>query len=156
MKPITILFVFLTGCASATNDANSGTFQAPDAVAHAALIELADSVFAAARSRSAERFASYFLDAPGFAYLINKRQLKSVAELRETFSRMLASQQSFEPRWGDRRVQMINATAGIVTGEFSTSAVRSNGESWGASGVITFVALRDRTGWRVVNWHTSE
>ncbi len=32
--------------------------------------------------RDAERFANYFLDRPGFVYLINKRQLNSVAELR--------------------------------------------------------------------------
>ena len=156
MTPIACLLFLLTGCASAKHASNAASHRQSDVNMEAQLIEFADSVFSAARARNAERFASYFLDRPGFVYLINKRQLNSVAELRNTFTSMLARQRLFEPRWGNRRVQMINATAGIVTGEFATKAERSDGEAWGASGVVTFVAVREAVGWRVVSWHTSE
>jgi hypothetical protein len=155
MKLIASLLMLLTGCVSA-RPSNSALHRRSDANPESRLIELADSVFSAARARNAERFASYFLDRPGFVYLINKRQLNSVAELRDTFTTMLARQRLFEPRWGNRSVQMINATAGIVTGEFATKAERSNGEAWQASGIVTFVAVREAVGWRVVSWHTSE
>jgi hypothetical protein len=156
MTPIAFLLVLLTGCASASRASNAASFGQTDVNPEAQLIELADSVFSAARARNADRFASYFLDRPGFVYLINKRQLNSVAELRNTFASMLARQRLFEPRWGNRRVQMINPTAGIFTGEFATKAERSNGEAWGASGIVTFVAVREAVGWRVMSWHTSE
>ena len=156
MKPIVCLLFLLTGCASAKHAANTASQRQSEVNAQAQVIELADSVFAAARARNAERFASYFLDRPGFVYLINKRQLNSVAELRNTFTSMLARQRLFEPRWGNRRVQMINASASIFTGEFTTKAERSDGEAWGASGIVTFVAVREAVGWRVASWHTSE
>ena len=155
MKLIACLLV-LTGCAPASRAPNAESHRLSAVNTEAQLIELADSVFSAARARNAERFASYFLDRPGFVYLINKRQLTSVAELRNTFTSMLARQRSFEPRWGNRRVQMINPTAGIFTGEFATKAERSDGEAWGASGIVTFVAVREAVGWRAVSWHTSE
>ena len=156
MKPITCLLFLLTGCASASHNSNAASQRQSEADTEAQLIELADSVFAAARARNAERFASYFLDRPGFVYLINKRQLNSVAELRNTFTSMLARQRLFEPRWVNRRVLLINPTAGIFTGEFATKAERSDGEAWAASGIVTFVAVREASGWRVVSWHTSE
>jgi hypothetical protein len=155
MTRIACLLV-LTGCASTGRAPNAESQRLSGVNTEAELIELADSVFSAARARNAERFASYFLDRPGFVYLINKRQLTSVAELRNTFTSMLARQRSFEPRWGSRRIQMISPTAGILTGEFVTKAERSDGEPWGASGIVTFVAVREAVGWRVVSWHTSE
>lgn len=156
MTPIAFLLVLLTDGASASCASNAASFHQPDVSAEAQVIGLADSVFSAARARDAERFATYFLDRPGFVYLINKRQLNSVAELRSTFTGMLARQRLFEPRWTNRRVQMISPTAGIFTGEFVTKAERSDGEAWGASGVVTFVAVRVEVGWRVASWHTSE
>ena len=156
MTLIALLLVLLTGGASVNRASNAASCCQSDVNAEAQVIELADSVFSAARARDAERFASYFLDRPGFVYLINKRQLNSVAELRDTFTSMLARQRSFEPRWGSRRVQMINPRAGIFTGEFATTAERSDGEAWGASGIVTFVAVREAVGWRVVSWPTSE
>ena len=112
-KPIACLLFLLTGCGSAQHATNTASQRQADVNAEAQVIELADNVFSAARARNAARFASYFLDRPGFVYVINKRQLNSVAELRNTFTSMLARQRLFEPRWGNRRVQMINATAGI-------------------------------------------
>ena len=156
MKPIVCLLLLLTGCAPASHTSTAASQDRAEVNAEAQLIELADSVFSAARARDAERFASYFLDRPGFAYLINKRRLSSVAEVRDTFRSMLARQRSFEPRWGSRRVQVIQPTAGIVTGDFATRAERSDGGAWEASGVVTFVAVREAAGWRVVSWHTSE
>lgn len=157
MKPITCLLLFLwTGCASAKHGSSPASHRQSEVDTEAQLIELSDSVFSAARARNAERFASYFLDRPGFVYLINKRQLYSVAELRNTFTGMLARQRLFEPQWGNRRVQMINSISGILTGEFATRAERTDGETWGASGIVTFVAVRESAGWRVVSWHTSE
>ena len=156
MTPIAFLLVLLTDWVSVSCASNAASFRQSDVNPEAQVIELADSVFSAARARDAERFANYFLDRPGFVYLINKRQLNSVAELRSTFTSMLARQRLFEPRWGNRRIQMINPTAGIFTGEFVTKAERSDGEAWGASGVVTFVAVRVAEGWRVMSWHTSE
>ena len=33
---------------------------------------------------------------------------------------------------------------------------RVTGEPWTARGVVTFTAVREARGWRVVNWHTTE
>ncbi len=121
-----------------------------------AILAIADSIFAAARARDADRFASFFSDRPDFAYVINTRRLGSRDALHATFRSMLSRQLTFEPRWGPRTVQTLTSHIGVFTGEFETRAKRVDGEEWTASGVVTFVAVRDSLGWRVVNWHTSE
>jgi uncharacterized protein (TIGR02246 family) len=121
-----------------------------------ALLQLADSVFAAARNRDADGFATYFSERPDFRYLINTRVLPSRDSLRATFATMLANQQHFEPAWGGRHVQVVSPDVGILTGVFETVARRRDGHTWQARGVVTFVATRETQGWRVVNWHTTE
>lgn len=121
-----------------------------------AILALADSVFAAARARDAERFARMFSGRPDFVYLINTRLLPSRDSVRATFAAMLSRQQRFEPRWGSRSVQIISPSVAILTGAFETVAQRASGESWAANGVVTFVAVREPNGWRIVNWHTTE
>lgn len=145
---ITLVF---TGCAAARSST-------PDAAAvvEAALLELSDSVFAAARARDADRFASHFSDRQDFVYLINTRRITSRDSLRTVFANMLQRQRRFEPRWVSRNVQVLTSLAGVLTGEFETQARRTNGESWQARGVVTFAATRGRDGWRIVNWHTTE
>jgi hypothetical protein len=69
---------------------------------------------------------------------------------------MLSRQTSFDPQWGNRAVRMLTPAIGLLTGEFTTTARRVNGEEWRRSGAVTFVAVRTIDGWRVVNWHTSE
>lgn len=120
------------------------------------VLELADDIFAAARARNAQRFASFFADDPQFVYLINTRQLGSRREVESTFASMLERQTSFDPQWGNRAVRMLTPAIGLLTGEFTTTARRVNGEEWRLSGAVTFVAVRSIEGWRVVNWHTSE
>lgn len=122
----------------------------------AAVLELADAIFAAARARDAQRFASFFADDPEFVYLINTRKLSSRREVESTFASMLGRQTAFDPQWSDRAVRMLTPAVGLLTGEFTTTARRLNGEEWRVSGAVTFVALRTSDGWRVINWHTSE
>ena len=124
--------------------------------AEKAVLALADDIFAAARARDANRFASFFSDRPGFAYLINKRRLDSVQMLHDTFASMLGRQSAFEPRWGARQVQLLSPSIAVVTGQFQTEARRLEGDAWRAEGMITFVAVLEPSGWRVVNWHTTE
>lgn len=120
------------------------------------ILALSDSILAAAGARNADRFASYFSDRPGFRYLINTTQLESRQALLTAFDAMLRRQQVFRPTWGSRSVQIVSPDLAILTGTFSTQARRVSGEEWTASGVVTFVALREGDGWRVVNWHTTE
>lgn len=158
MRPSAALVVLaLAGCSPAPPPA-SAAHTAPDAGAavETAILALADSIFAAARARDADRFASFFSDRSDFAYLINTRRLGSRDALRAAFQSMLSRQLSFDPRWGTRTVQTLTPHIGVLTGEFETKAQRTGGEEWTASGVVTFVALRDSLGWQVVNWHTSE
>ena len=122
----------------------------------AAVLALSDSILAAAGDRDAERFAGYFSERAGFRYLINARQIESQAALRETFAAMLRRQQLFRPAWRTRSVEVLTPAIAILTGTFATEARRLSGEAWSASGTVTFVALREPNGWRVVNWHTSE
>jgi uncharacterized protein (TIGR02246 family) len=122
----------------------------------AALLQLADGVFAAARDRDADGFVASFSDRPDFRYLINTRVLPSRDSVRATFAGMLANQQHFDPAWGARHVQVVSPDVGVLTGAFETMARQRNGQTWEARGVITFVAARETQGWRVVNWHTSE
>lgn len=139
----------------------SGTLPAPAAPRTLsdptpAVLALADSILGAAGDRDAERFASYFSDQPGFRYLINARQLESREALRTTFAAMLGRQEFFRPTWQSRSVQVLTPATAILTGTFATQARRLNGEVWSANGVVTFVAVKEAVGWRVVNWHTSE
>jgi uncharacterized protein (TIGR02246 family) len=120
------------------------------------VLELADAIFAAARARDAQRFASFFADDPQFVYLINTRKLGSRREVESTFAAMLERQASFDPQWGNRAVRMLTPAIGLLTGEFTSTARRVTGEEWSVSGAVTFVAVRTPDGWRVVNWHTSE
>jgi uncharacterized protein (TIGR02246 family) len=129
---------------------------APAETTQTAVLALADSVFAAARARDAERFASMFSGRSDFVYLINTRMLPSRDSVRATFAGMLSRQQRFEPTWGARSVQVLSPSVGVLTGAFRTTAQRLSGEVWEAEGVITFVALRQPDGWKVVNWHTTE
>jgi uncharacterized protein (TIGR02246 family) len=121
-----------------------------------AVLELADRIFDAARARDAKRFASFFSDDPPCVYVINLRTLRTRAAVEQTFSSLLERQRRFDPRWGERSVQLLTPTIGILTGAFATTAQRVSGEPWEAAGTVTFVAMKARDGWRVVNWHTSE
>jgi uncharacterized protein (TIGR02246 family) len=125
-------------------------------VTETAILALADSLFAAAQARDAYRFASMFSGRPDFVYLINTRLLPSRDSVRATFAGMLSRQQRFEPKWGSRSVQIISPSIAILTGAFETVAQRASGESWEANGVVTFVAVKEPNGWRIVNWHTTE
>lgn len=121
-----------------------------------AVLELADRIFDAARARDAKRFASFFSDDPPCVYVINLRTFRTRAVVEQTFSSLLERQRRFDPRWGERSVQLLTPTIGILTGAFATTAQRVSGEPWEAKGSVTFVAMKGQDGWRVVNWHTSE
>jgi uncharacterized protein (TIGR02246 family) len=126
------------------------------AAVEASLLALADSIFAAARSLDADGFVSHFSGRADFVYLINTRQLGPRDSVRAAFARLLAEHERFEPTWGTRHVQVLSDSVGVLTGEFETVAQEHAGEQWEASGVVTFVAVQEPTGWRVVNWHTTE
>lgn len=150
---LVFLAVSFAGCSAVTSITAD---VAATAAVEAALLELSDSVFAAARARSADRFASYFSDREDLIYLINTRRFTSRDSLRVVFANMLERQQQFDPRWVSRNVQVLTSVAGVLTGEFETQARRATGESWQARGVVTFAAIRRPDGWRIVNWHTTE
>jgi uncharacterized protein (TIGR02246 family) len=154
-----MLFVVALLCALVASahpaDTSAGSF-GTQTLDSAMVLELADDIFAAARARNAQRFANFFADDPQFVYLINTRQLGSRREVESTFASMLSRQTSFDPQWGNRAVRMLTPAIGLLTGEFTTTARRVNGEEWRRSGAVTFVAVRTIDGWRVVNWHTSE
>ena len=122
-----------------------------------AVTALAESVLVAARARDAERFASYFAPGDELVYLLNTTsRLSSQAALRDAFRRVLGRQQSFDPQWTDRRVQILSPGAAVFTGAFGTAARDTSGARWAVRGVVTFAARRGAAGWRIVNWHTSE
>jgi uncharacterized protein (TIGR02246 family) len=149
------LSLSLAACSVPAIPSSAATTSQHEAVT-AALLHLADSVFAAARDRDADRFVTYFSDRPDFRYLINTRVLPSRDSLRATFAGMLANQQQFDPSWGARHVQVVSPDVGVLTGTFETMARRRDGRTWEARGIVTFVAARETQGWRVVNWHTTE
>ena len=152
---VACLSLSLAACSVPTTRPSSATPSPHEAVT-AALLQLADSVFAAAHHRDADGFVTYFSNRPDFRYLINTRVLPSRDSLRATFAGMLANQQHFQPIWGARHVQVVSPDVGVLTGAFETKARRRNGQTWEARGVITFVAARETHGWRIVNWHTTE
>lgn len=128
-----------------------------DAAAVAAQVRaLADSVLAAARARDVDRFAAHFAPGDELRYVLNTRAPIGQAALRAAFGGMLARQASFEPRWLDGQVQLLAHDAAVFTGAFRTAARDTTGRAWGASGIVTFAARRGPSGWRIVNWHTSE
>ena len=144
--------VFFAACSQAARPGSNAELRSSEQ----AILALADSILAAARARDPDRFVSFFSDRPDFVYLINTRRFTSRDSLRATFASMLGRQQNFDPRWGDRLVQMLNGATGVFTGDFETHARRVTGEPWTARGVVTFAAVRESRGWRVVNWHTTE
>lgn len=156
MRPLTVLLALMLHACSARAPQPQTLTAVKSAAQEVALLELADSILAAARARDADRFASYFSTRPDFVYLINKRRLASRDAVRTTFHTMLSRQEVFDVHWGERTVQVLTPTSGVLTGEFRTKARRINGEDWEASGVVTFAAVRETAGWRVVNWHTTE
>lgn len=130
---------------------------AETSAAEAAVTALADSILAAARARDADRFAAYFEPGEGVVYVLNTTtRLSSRAALRDAFRGLLARQREFDPRWADRRVQVLSPGVAVFTGTFRTTARDTSGAPWGARGVVTFAARRGAVGWHVVNWHTSE
>ena len=156
MKRRTLWLTMLCFACSAPAGGHDPQKPAPAPEAETAILALADSAFAAARARDPGRFAAVFSDRPDFVYLINTRLLPSRDSVRSTFAGMLSRQRRFEPVWGTRTVQVLSPGAGVLTGGFRTSAERQSGESWGAEGVVTFVAVREPDGWKIVNWHTTE
>ena len=151
-RRVLAIVVCFAACSQASRPARSAELRTSEQ----AILALADSILAAARARDPDRFVSFFSDRPDFVYLINTRRFTSRDSLRATFASMLGRQQSFDPRWGDRIVQMLGGTSGVFTGDFETRAQRVTGEPWTARGVVTFTAVREARGWRVVNWHTTE
>ncbi len=156
MRLLAVLFALVLHACSAPAPRPGILTSMESAAQEVALLELADSILAAARARDADRFASYFSTRPDFVYLINKRRLASQEAVRTTFHTMLSRQEVFDVHWAERMVQVLSPTSGVLTGEFRTKARRVNGEEWEASGVVTFAAVREAAGWRVVNWHTTE
>lgn len=156
MRPIIVLLALILHACSAPVPRPAPNTAVEGAAQEVALLELADNILAAARARDANRFASYFSTRPDFVYLINKRRLASHEAVRTTFHTMLSRHEAFDVHWGERTVQMLTPTSSVLTGEFRTKARRINGEEWEASGVVTFAAVRETAGWRVVNWHTTE
>lgn len=150
------IFLVVLGLAACSPPAVQPLSTVDEVAAEEAVLELADSVLAAARARDADRFAGFFSDRPGFVYLINTRRLSSPSEVRSVLGAMLARQEVFDIRWGERDVQVLAPGIAVVTGEFTTRARRVDGTTWDVSGVVTFVAAREPAGWRVVSWHTSE
>jgi ketosteroid isomerase-like protein len=148
------LCVAVAACGAPGRAASS---EAERAAAAAAVTALADSILAAARARDADRFAAYFEPGEELVYVLNTTtRLSSQAALRDAFRGLLARQRAFDPRWADRRVQVLSPGAAVFTGAFRTTARDTSGAPWGARGVVTFAARRGAAGWRVVNWHTSE
>lgn len=157
MKLLAVLLALsLHACSAMTTSSGAVPGRVGSSAQNAALLELADSIFAAARARDADRFSSFFSTRTDFVYLINRRRISSREALRTTFHSMLSGQAEFDVRWGERMVQVLTPDTGVITGEFRTTARRVNGEEWKASGVVTFVAVREAAGWRVVHWHTTE
>ena len=149
----TMLGLGLVGCRATARDAApvAGTTTVETEVS-----ALADGVLDAARARDANRFAAHFAPGDGIVYVLNTRRLASQAALRDAFGAMLGRQREFDPRWTDRRVQVLASDAAVFTGTFRTAARDTSGAAWNAEGVVTFAARREPAGWRVVNWHTSE
>lgn len=152
---VAVVLLSLGACSTAA-PVSSRAQVAPTANVESAILALSDSIFAAARARDADRFASFFSDRPDFVYLINTRRVESRDALQATFRSMLSRQSVFDPQWGVRSVQVLSPQIGVLRADFSTRAQPLSGAAWAASGVVTFVAVRDSLGWRVVNWHTSE
>lgn len=154
---VAVALLFLGACSTAA-PVSSLAQVAPTTKAdvESAILTLSDSIFAAARARDANRFASYFSDRPDFAYLINTHRVDSRDALLTMFRSMLSRQSVFDPQWGVRSVQVLSPQIGVMRADFSTSAKRLDGAAWTAGGVVTLVAVRDSLGWRVVSWHTSE
>lgn len=144
------------GLAACSAPRRAGTRDADPLGPEAAVAALADSILAAARARDADRFATYFQPGEELVYVLNTRRLSSQAALRDAFRAMLGRQQEFDPRWADRRVQVLAPGVAVFTGAFRTTARDTSGAPWSARGIVTFAARRDPAGWRVVNWHTSE
>jgi ketosteroid isomerase-like protein len=149
---VTVISVVGTSCISVplTSSGSQGSDGAN------AIVALADDILAAASARDADRFASFFSGRPEFVYLINTRRIISRDSLRATFAGMLSRQRRFEAGWTDRGVQMLSEDVGMFTGAFETRAEPITGEPWQVRGVVTFAAVRESVGWRVVNWHTTE
>ena len=147
-------------CGSLTACAVPGRMEIPEATmstTEGAVSALADSILAAARARDADRFVNYFEPGESPVYVLNtSSRLSSQGALRDAFRGMLTRQREFDPRWADRRVQVLSPAAAVFTGAFRTTARDTSGKPWGARGVVTFVARRGADGWRVINWHTSE
>lgn len=154
---VALAFLSLTACASAAPVPGSRPVAITAAAdVESAILALSDSIFAAARARDADRFASFFSDRSDFTYLINTRRVDSRDSLHATFRSMLSRQGLFDPQWTTRSVQVLSPHVGVLRAAFRTRAQRVDGTTWAATGVVTFVALRDAQGWRVVTWHTSE
>jgi uncharacterized protein (TIGR02246 family) len=151
-----VLAAFLAVAASCSSAPAPTTSRSRTPPASDAIAALAGDILAAARARDADRFGSYFSRRSDFVYLINTRRISSRDSLQATFAGMLSRQRRFEPQWTDRTVQVLSQNAGIFTGAFETRAEPVTGEPWHARGVVTFVAVRENGGWRVVNWHTTE
>lgn len=143
----------LAGCHAAQPAASP---RASASAAEASVLLLADSILAAARARDADRFAAHFAPGDELRYVFNTRAPVGQVALRSAFRAMLARQVRFDPRWTDRQVQVLAPDAAVFTGAFRTAARDTTGREWGALGVVTFVARQGPSGWKVVNWHTSE
>jgi ketosteroid isomerase-like protein len=105
---------------------------------------------------NAERFVTYFSDRSDFVYLINTRHIGTRDSVHAAFANLLSAHERFEPTWGTRQVQILSDRIGVLTGFFETTAQERTGEQWETRGIVTFVAVKEPDGWRIVNWHTTE
>jgi uncharacterized protein (TIGR02246 family) len=123
-----------------------------DRVAVAALL---DDLDAAASALEVDRFLSYFVDGPDFAFSFNGTVRVARAEVRASTVAAWANVARISFRTAIERIAFPADGVAVVTGLGRSQRTLKGGEERSGEYALSFVAVRGPAGWRVLQAHES-
>ena len=118
----------------------------------AALLEALD---AAASAKDVDRFLSFFVDGPDFAFAFNGAVRVSPAEVRAFHVAAWADVATLAFRTAIERLAFPAENIAVVTGLGRSERTLKSGEARSGLYALSLVMIRRKEGWRVLQAHES-
>ena len=122
---------------------------------HAAIAALLDDLDAAASALDVDRFLSYFVDGPEFAFVFNGTVRSSLSEVRAFTLAGWANVAQISFHTEIERIAFPAAGVAIVAGLGRSRRTLKDGQTRAGVYALSLVIVRGPDGWRVLQAHES-
>ena len=122
---------------------------------HAVIAALLEALDAAASARDVERFLSFFVDGPDFAFAFNGTVRTRRADVRAFHVAAWAGVTAVSFRTTIERIAFPADDVAVVAGSGRSQRRLNSGESRAGAYALSLVVVRLPEGWRVLQAHES-